>query len=352
MSENEPFPDGITVATRFAEEVLAGLDDRVAPHQGQAVLEKIADTIGVLTSASAIDQLLSHALGVAAAAASEVLIIALAQSLRPDRKAIRRIESKVDLLIETPMRRGIQVFEMALSLAASPQNKRIRLHDAQQVFDNALALIDGQRARRFVDDNDWLKLHTCIKVLACFCAAARNEEEEARDHCAEFLRCLEDARKRCVDKGSEFNKAVGVMGSEIARLDRTYEEEKHALDSEAEEVDKGKPSAEAFQEYQAIKEGSEPSREGEHGYLSSKAAVGWYWHELGELKARRDELESRHETNKKKLSDQRDEALRQAAACEEGAVQCQRISALIDHTLRDLARGQDGPPERDRVLAD
>lgn len=362
MSENSPFPSGVNVATCIANAILQGLDDRVSREKKDAASEKSASTIALL-SAGIVDEVFCHAMSLGASVPFEVLVKLLAESLRPDAKAIRRMQSQLDVLIETPLRTAIGVFKDALKLTSSPDNRNLRLHDAQVQFDQALGATEGQRVRGLLPEQEWLKLDSGVRLLAGFCAAARkNALEEAKNHCAEVFRLLDDASKYYLDAGNSLKQEAFATQAEITRAARPFEERceeaLRILEREIEDMEKSKPSDETFSEAQARAMELKLTRTKDPTYhLSPEAGVGWYWQELGRLTEDREKLSpglktrenerlvgkilgEREPREKERLALKIGEAFRQAASCEARALQYRRMHNLIDHTLDDLARHQ------------
>jgi hypothetical protein len=191
MGENP----GIQTALRLAQSAQAALEEAIllAPkNQGRS---EISEVIKALASAGAVDLILTYALIPELTVPLKFVLPLLATYLEPDSKTIQRIELELQVLIERPLRAGLDVFQIALKLP--PQDKgyrESRLRDAQRNFDEAYANIEAQKARRILTETEWLEATARLTLLRAFCAAAREGGyEEAVELSKKTLNLLKDA---------------------------------------------------------------------------------------------------------------------------------------------------------------
>jgi hypothetical protein len=309
---------GIAAALLLVESAKGAIEEAITLSPEGRGWPELAQVVKALASAGAVDQILTHALGPQIAIGIEVLLPIFAKCMEPDPKTIRRLESKLEVLIESPLRTGIDVFELALRYPTPDKVYRdSRLSDAQRSFDEAYNLMEAQKARQLLGESDWLQAKLRLKLLRAFCAAARTGGyQEALALCQEPVKLIQDAevqyRKRAADHRREHREAL----SEADDLQKTTDDFKPDLDTQM--------------KYHLQRDGLEDFSKDPTYHISPVAQYAWLLEEAPALILK---LQSR--------------ALQEedwAEMCDSSAEECRGISNLIKGSLIDLSNTRPDHP--------
>jgi hypothetical protein len=162
--------------------------------------------------------------------------------MAPDPEVLRTIQTKLDIVLEEPLRTGLDVLKIAFACwSAESRNKYwdSRLQGAQQNFDKTWSLLNAQNARKMIPEDEWLRMNICIPFLRALTAAARGGQHEARVISREPFLILEKARK-------EFQSTQEMELGQKRSLEEQLNVERRALDLTNEFA----PSARELAEYE------------------------------------------------------------------------------------------------------
>jgi hypothetical protein len=170
------------VAAHLAEAVEESWTEFRSATRSTPALEVASGLLETATSAGAVDQALSIGLGLPHAVVIEIFLSCLARQLLPDPKILVRIESKLDVVLEAPMRTGLELFESALKLPGASGSTKLyrddRIHDAQRKFDEAWGILRGKKSKNLLSEEEFIECRTHLALLRALCAASRQDGHE------------------------------------------------------------------------------------------------------------------------------------------------------------------------------
>ena len=233
-------PSSAEIARWFVEGVQDALDGKIAAPKRTAGLRHVARVVGA--AAIPMDHLLLGAIGLPAAASVKVAMTLFAQYMAPDPEVLRTIQTKLDIVLEEPLRTGLDVLKIAFACWGIDSRNKYwdsRFQGAQENFDKAWSLLNAQHTRKMIPEDEWLRMTICVPFLRAFCAAARGEQHEAQLISREPFLMLEKARE-------ELQSTQEMELGQKRSLEEQLKAERRALDR----INEFPPSARELAEYE------------------------------------------------------------------------------------------------------
>jgi hypothetical protein len=228
---------GKEAAVWFVECVQTAFENRIRTDHRNRLRSIASETLDVVSGS--IDHLLLGVVGVPAAASAKVILELLAKRIAPDPETLRDVQAQLKVIIETPLRTGLDILKRALTLRLTSRQTPYlssRFHDAQANLDQAWSHLSGQKAREMVPEAEWKLLALSIPLLQALSAAGQDGgREESQLLSAGPLEQLDKLQQQCESSAEQ---ARVLAANREARL--AVERRELAL------LEEFPPSAEAF----------------------------------------------------------------------------------------------------------
>lgn len=111
MADTQSHLSGTDFALDLAREFETALGQTISLMPAKRGAAALSSTVEEAISNEAVGQLLATALGMPVGAIAQIFVGVLVKQLTPDPEAIRRIESKLDVVLEIPIRTALDVFQ-------------------------------------------------------------------------------------------------------------------------------------------------------------------------------------------------------------------------------------------------
>jgi hypothetical protein len=218
MRDEDLASSAIGVALQLVDAVEAALAEtsQSSDESGSLVASDFFEAAASAASVEALKSLL----GLPAAISIEVFFKLMAKHLTPDPEVLHRLDSKLDVLLETPIRSGLDVFTRALTMpVTSPEEKKYRnsrLSDAQRSFDDAWAAGKAKNARILLTEWEWQNFQFQLNLLRALCAASRTGGgKEASQLAAPPLTTLGEHADRAEGRAAQHRRAAQEKRSQL-----------------------------------------------------------------------------------------------------------------------------------------
>jgi len=309
---------GEKVALWFAESLLRGLEEKILLERQRSKTDDRREAFArrLEVAAGPLDLLLSHGFGVPAGSVRAIVTI-FAKQIAPEPASLRALKLRLDILIEEPLRTGLEFLTSALR-AAEGDYRMSQFCNAQIAFVRAWSLLSSERARGVIADAEWFQFTMSFPMLRAFCAAGQaGGLQDAFLLAEEPLKRLESAAEEC----EQTRRATENEADEL-------KSQANAKRRELENLESFPPSQDAIDALQAEDMGLMVlDRNNPTYFMSPEAHAEWYPVKHNELEGEIKALEAR-----------REEKLSQVEICEDAARRYREIATLLTFALNDLSR--------------